>query len=66
MVIEANKVIFNTHAVVCDPTCASTEYMEIMATLLQEALVETPREHARVLRYHNNDGTWGIKLHNKK
>jgi hypothetical protein len=65
MVIDSNKIIFPSHVVVCDPGCASADYVEMMADLLmQEATEPSPREHARVLRHHNNDGTWGIKQHN--
>ena len=61
MQIEGNKIIFPTHAVVCDPSCASPEYMQLMAEELEDATEHTPREHAAILRYVNNDGTWGIK-----
>jgi hypothetical protein len=63
MQINGNKIIYATHVVVCDPSCASPEYMKIMAELLEDANAPTMREHARTLRYHNNDGTWGIKQH---
>jgi hypothetical protein len=63
MQIQANKLIFPTHVVVCELGCYSAEYMEDMAyCLATEARSETPREHARVLRHNNNDGTWGIKM----
>lgn len=62
MQIQSNKIIFPTHVVVCDPEIADAEYMAGMAeTLEADAQEATPREHARVLRHHNNDGTWGIK-----
>ena len=62
MRICANKIMFQTHAVVCDPKVADAEYMQLMAeTLGAEADQATPREHARVLRNHNNDGSWGIE-----
>ena len=64
MNIHANKIIFPTHVVVCDPDCASRNYMEEMAGYFEVfAENDTPREHARVLRYCNNDGTWGIKVY---
>jgi len=64
MNIQANKIIFPTHVVVCDPACASAEYLQDMAEHIKEyAENDTPREHARVLRNCNNDGTWGIKVY---
>ena len=63
MNIQGNKIVFPTHVVVCDPSCADKEYMEMMCEELAEFAEEhTPREHARVLRDCNNDGTWGIKI----
>lgn len=60
--IVGNKILFPTHAVVCDPEVCDPSYMEIMEeTILADAKEATPREHARVLRRHNNDGSWGIK-----
>lgn len=61
MHIANNKLIFPTHVVVCDPDCYSVEYMLDMAQEIAKAKAPTPREHARILRRHNNDGTWGIK-----
>ena len=64
MYIRANNIIYPTHTVVCDPSCASKEYLEEMAHHIGlYADNDTPREHARVLRNCNNDGTWGIKMH---
>jgi hypothetical protein len=63
MNIQYNTIVYPTHVVTCDPAVYSREYMEDMARTLDEDAVEpTPREHARVLRLHNNDGTWGIKV----
>ena len=63
MHIQGNKIVFPTHMVVCDPVCADQAYMEFMyEELLECAKKHTPREHARVLRECNNDGTWGIKI----
>ncbi len=62
MPVVGNKIVYPTHAVVCDPTVADPEYMQMIAeTLDAEATEPTMREHARVLRMHNNDGSWGIK-----
>lgn len=61
MHIVNNQIKFPTHVVVCDPACYSAEYMEEMAREIAKARMHTPREHARILRRHNNDGTWGIK-----
>jgi hypothetical protein len=65
MNIINNTIVYPTHTVVCDPAiCKSIPgYMEEMQECLAEASEPTMREHARVLRYHNNDGTWGIKAH---
>lgn len=62
MNIKHNTIVFPTHVVVCDPGCYSPEYMQDMVEYFEDYAVEdTPREHARVLRHCNNDGTWGIK-----
>lgn len=62
--IQGNKIIYPTHVVVCEPTCYSEDYMEDMAYMLEKRAEDnSAREHARVLRYCNNDGTWGIKFH---
>ena len=62
MQIQSNKIIFPTHVVVCNPAVADKEYMEEMANYLEaDTRHETPREHARLLRNCNNDGTWSIK-----
>ncbi len=64
MNIQANKIVFPTHVVVCDPVCASETYMQDMAEHIEMyARNSTPREHALVLRNCNNDGTWGIKIY---
>jgi hypothetical protein len=65
MNIQRNTIVYPTHVVTCDPAVYSRAYVEDMAnTLTEEAAEPTPREHARVLRWHNNDGTWGIKVTN--
>jgi hypothetical protein len=62
MQVNGNKIVFPTHAIVCDPEVADPEYMRLIAdTIEAEANEPTMREHARVLRNHNNDGSWGIK-----
>lgn len=61
MRIDGNKIIFPTHIVVCDPDCADAEYMQLIVEELESAREHTPREHGRILRKINNDGTWGIK-----
>lgn len=62
MRIQGNAILYATHAVVCDPALANEEYMQFMVEILEDEAKEvSPREHARVLRNNNNDGTWGIK-----
>jgi hypothetical protein len=63
MHIAHNQIKFPTHTIVCDPDCYSAEYMLLMAQEIAKAKVPTPRNHARILRQHNNDGTWGIKVY---
>lgn len=62
MHIAHNQIKFPTHTIVCDPDCYSLEYMLIMAEEIARARMHTPRCHAAILRFHNNDGTWGIKV----
>lgn len=63
MHIINNTIVYPTHTVVCDPACYSSEYMQdMMVHISENAEDDTPREHARVLRHCNNDGTWGIKV----
>jgi hypothetical protein len=62
MHIAHNRISFPTHTIVCDPACYSVEYMLDMAAEIAKAKDPTPRQHAKILRHHNNDGTWGIKV----
>ncbi len=67
MQIQGNRIVFPTHAVEMNLEAGWSEefsqgYLKAMAEHLDlQADEPTPREHARVLRECNNDGTWGIK-----
>ena len=59
MKIQGNKILYDTHAVVCDPSVASVSYMESMADSLDPN--GTAGEHMDELEAMNNDGAWSVE-----
>ena len=59
MQIQANKIVYANHSVICDPDVYSSEYMEDMASHLSP--LGNARIHEEELEDMNNDGSWTVE-----
>ena len=62
--IKGNKIYYADHYLVCDPTCATPEYMSDVESELSPD--GDAKKHKRELYFMNNDGTWTVKKRTKQ